>query len=95
MIRCRSFLRALWTQSARMNSLSNWSLQMPGFNLPLNLPPNVSMGCLPFIYVANCQENVISGTIWGFPNALDPEHIRYGSLEYETPRTIPIAAIKS
>jgi hypothetical protein len=51
--RCQYFLRTLSTQSARMNSLPNFSLQMPGFNFPLNLPSDVSMGCFPFIDTAN------------------------------------------
>jgi hypothetical protein len=51
--RRQSILRTLSTQSARMNSLPNRALQMPGFNLPLNFLPEVSIGRLPFIYVAN------------------------------------------
>ncbi|OKL62951.1 hypothetical protein UA08_01761 [Talaromyces atroroseus] len=54
------------TNSARMNPPPSWALQMPGFNCPLDLPPDA---------------NVISGYISGFPSALDPEHIKSGSLD--------------
>ncbi|KAL4819565.1 hypothetical protein BDW67DRAFT_193902 [Aspergillus spinulosporus] len=43
---------------------------MPGFNVPLNFQPKL---------------NVISGYTFGFPNALDRDHIEHGTLEYESP----------
>ncbi|OOQ82767.1 hypothetical protein PEBR_37508 [Penicillium brasilianum] len=48
-----------------MNAVGNWSLQMPGFNQPLNAFPD---------------PNVLSGYYSGFPNALDPEHLEPGYL---------------
>ncbi|KAL4754373.1 hypothetical protein BDW72DRAFT_139550 [Aspergillus terricola var. indicus] len=59
--------RALSATSARVSSVANWSqrLYMPGFNVPLNFQPKV---------------NVISGYTFGFPNALDRNHIEDGTL---------------